>query len=240
MKYKAGDTVRIKNDLTRSEYSCSNMEKFAGTIMTIWTIHCDETGSFYKMKEDHLEQDGNGWDWYDDMIEGLAEPEQKNPTMIEVFKMAIETYGEDEQCRMINEGMAELTVALSKWHRNQSEDTLRQVQEEIADVCIMIQQAKMMFGEKEADEMMQEKVERLHERLKDEQTVEVVTGKRSINGKTCAWINPDKVKVEIGEIAIADTEVGHAPVIVTNKGLEKLRDVKHHKKIICAGSVWHE
>ena len=160
MKYKVGDRVRIKSDLTEAKYACSNMAKFSGTNMTIWTIHSDETGAFYKMKEDSSEQDWEGWDWYDDMIEGLAEPESKKPTMTEVFQLAIDTYGRDEQCRMINEEMAELTVALSKYHRNQSADTWKRIQEEIADVCIMMQQAKIMFGERDVNVIIANKTHR--------------------------------------------------------------------------------
>lgn len=236
MKYKVGDRVRIKNDLTRSEYSCSNMEKFAGTIMTIWTIHCDETGSFYKMKEDHSEQDRYGWDWYDDMIEGLADPKPKKPTMTEIYRLAIDTYGEDEQCRMIQEEMDELGVALSKFHRDPYDaKRFRDVQEEIADVCIMVQQAKMIFDEKDVDEIIQEKTNRLYDRLKDEQAVEVVSGKHKINGETYTWINPDNATVEVGSIAIAETSKGHMPVIVTHIRKERLKDVKHHKKIVAGG-----
>lgn len=240
MKYKVGDRVKIKSDLDMQVMVTYGMGKFAGEIMTIQQMICNGAVSqsyktFYKMQED-----GGEWFWHEHMIEGLAEPEPKKPTMTEVYQMAIDTYGEDEQCRMIQEEMDELGVALSKWHRKPSEDTLAQVQEEIADVCIRMQQAKLMFGEKDIDTIIIEKADRLYDRLKDDQTVEVVSGKHKINGNTYTWINPDKVKVEIGGIAIADIGKGHTPIIVVGTWPEKLKDVKHHRKIICAGGLSDE
>lgn len=226
MKYKAGDRVRIKTHIIQYPEANQAMAIYEGGLMTIRSV----SSAGYVMREDATK-----WVWDECLIEGLAEPEPKKPTMTEVYQMAIDTYGEDEQCRMIQEEMDELGVALSKWHRKPSEDTLAQVQEEIADVCIMMQQAKLMFGEKDIDTIIIEKADRLYDRLKDNQTVEVVSGKHKINGNTYTWINPDKVKVEIGSIAIADTEKGHMPIIVTNTWPEKLKDVKHHRKIVTGG-----
>lgn len=235
MKYKAGDRVRIKRDLSECKYASESMRKFEGEIMTVRDIEKDTSGCFYKMREDVGEYKGNvslGWDWYEDMIEGPAEPE---PSYHDILTLAIDTYGEDAQVRMINEEMAELTVALSKYHRNPSEDTFRAVIEEIADVRIMIGQAAIMFGSGNVLAAEERKVKRLRDRLKDERTVEVVAGKHSINGKTYTWINPDKATVKIGHIAIAETSNGHMPVIVTSTWPEKLKDVKHHKKIVAGG-----
>lgn len=239
MKYKVGDRVRIKDDIYKSvsRNKLGRMDCWQGKIMTIREV-C-EAKRCYKMHEDKdvklwVGQAGleDGWNWCDDMIEGLAEP-----TMTEIFRLAINTYGEDEQCRMIQEEMSELSVALSKFHRNPCAERFENAKEEIADVCIMMQQAKIMFGEADVDQIMQEKIDRLYDRLKDEQTVEVVAGKHKINGKTYIWINPDKVKVEIGGIAIADTKKWHTPIIVVSTWKEKLKDVKHHRKIVCAGGL---
>jgi len=186
MKYKVGDRVRIKTHIIQYPEANQAMAIYEGGLMTIRSV----SSAGYVMREDATK-----WVWDECLIEGLAEPEPKKPTMTEVYQMAIDTYGEDEQCRMIQEEMDELGVALSKWHRKPSEDTLAQVQEEIADVCIMMQQAKLMFGEKDIDTIIIEKADRLYDRLKDNQTVEVVSGKHKINGNTYTWINPDKVKV---------------------------------------------
>lgn len=84
----------------------------------------------------------------------------------DVYINAINAYGTDEQIRMIYEEMCELGVALSKYHRNPGMETVRDVQEEIADVQIMLEQAKEMFGRIEVEAFVQKKTERLRERLK--------------------------------------------------------------------------
>lgn len=224
MKYKAGDRVRIKKDM-EDRANIEGKWVWAGKAMTV--AHVDDRHGYYQMVEDD-----QMFTWDGNMIEGPAEPE---PSYHDILTLAIDTYGEDEQVRMINEEMAELTVALSKHHRNPSEDTFRAVIEEIADVRIMIGQAAIMFGSGNVLAAEERKAKRLHDRLKDERTVEVVAGKHSINGKTYTWINPDKATVKIGHIAIAETSKGHMPVIVTSTWPEKLKDVKHHKKIVAGG-----
>lgn len=231
MKYKAGDRVKIREDIG-AYTNLENMIVWAGKAMTI--RKADAISQYYRMIED-----GGVLSWLDHEIEGLADEPPKQ-TYTEVLQLAVDTYGVDEQCRMINEEMAELTVALSKHHRNPDADTLKAVIEEIADVKIMADQAAMMFGEIEVEQNVSDKVQRLHERLKDEQEIEIVEGKHKINGKTYAWQNPDKVKCEVGEIVIADTEKGHAAVIVTNKQTEKAKYAKLHRKIICRGSNWED
>lgn len=224
MKYEAGDRVKIRQDFAER----ANMEKkraWAGKTMTIATINSPR--GYYLMIEDEL-----GFCWHDDEIEGPAEPEMSG---VEVLKLAIDTYGEDEQIRVCQEEMNELGVAFSKYHRCPSEETRRNVQEEIADACVMMQQAKMMFGEKEVNKITLQKIQRLKERLEDEREVETVDGRHSVNGKTYTWINPDGATVKIGHIAIAETSKGHMPIIVTHVRDEKMGNVKRHKKIIAGG-----
>ncbi len=234
MRYKAGDKVRIKEEISKARHACESMLKWQGKAMTIREVEDDH----YKMREDIEDYDGNenpGWDWHEDMIESLVEP---GLTQTEILKLAIETYGTDEQSRMCQEEMSELSVALNKHHREHSEKTLRDVREEIADVCVMMQQAKMMFGEKEVDKIIMQKVQRLKGRLEEEREAQVVEGRYSVDGETYTWINPDGVNVKIGHFAIADTKKGHAPIIVTHVRRDKLKNVGHHKKIVMGGEVW--
>lgn len=93
-----------------------------------------------------------------------------------VYINAINTYGTEEQVRMIYEEMYELGVALSKYHRDPGMKTIRDVQEEIADVQIMLEQAKEMFGRAEVEWFLQEKTERLRKRV--EEKLEAVNRKK--------------------------------------------------------------
>ena len=85
----------------------------------------------------------------------------------DVYINAINAYGTEEQIRMIYEEMCELGVALSKYHRDPGMKTIRDVQEEIADVQIMLEQAKEMFGRAEVEWFLQEKTERLRKRVEE-------------------------------------------------------------------------
>ena len=94
----------------------------------------------------------------------------------DVYINAINAYGTEEQIRMIYEEMCELGVALSKHHRDPGMKTIRDVQEEIADVQIMLEQAKEMFGRAEVEWFLQEKTERLRKRV--EEKLEAVNRKK--------------------------------------------------------------
>lgn len=72
MKFKKGDKVKIvdtwENSEGRQEWS-GDMNKWLGKTMTIRRTLDEEC---YKMEEDKSEYLGDGWYWYDSMIEGLA------------------------------------------------------------------------------------------------------------------------------------------------------------------------
>ena len=75
MKYKAGDKVRVREDLSKEEYydGCyvnSEMGEFAGRVVTI--SRAPELTNRYGIKEDHMR-----WCWTDDMFKTL---EDKNTT----------------------------------------------------------------------------------------------------------------------------------------------------------------
>jgi len=78
----------------------------------------------------------------------------------EICKKAINTFGEYTQLDMVIEEMAELTQAISKFKR----DKIHNVEEEIADVEIMLSQLRLMtelFDIKVIDEIKEEKLKRL-------------------------------------------------------------------------------
>lgn len=74
-KYKIGDKVRIVSKRTADHWD-PKMDKWLGRVMT---IRFDENFG-YRMEEDQSERI-LGWYWWDDMIAGLAEPEQKPYTV---------------------------------------------------------------------------------------------------------------------------------------------------------------
>lgn len=84
----------------------------------------------------------------------------------ELYKLAIETYGDEAQINQGVEEMAELIQAINKFRRNPGEETLKGIEEEIADVEIMLEQYKIIFAAGLAVEWIKEKkLHRLAERL---------------------------------------------------------------------------
>lgn len=94
----------------------------------------------------------------------------------DVYESAINTYGEEKQVDIMIEEMSELTKALIKHRRKSSDETLKNIQEEIADVKIMMYQGAMMFGEDAVEWFLQEKTERLRKRV--EEKLEAVNRKK--------------------------------------------------------------
>lgn len=75
MKYKVGDKVRIVPKRVGDTWNKKGrMDKWLGKVMTIDDMGID----FYKMKEDKGEYCGEGWFWYEHMIEGLAEESESD------------------------------------------------------------------------------------------------------------------------------------------------------------------
>ena len=82
-----------------------------------------------------------------------------------VFQQAIDTWGADAQSLCLLEEMAELQDALCKFKRGRR--TAEDIAEEIADVGIMLDQAKLIFHiEEEVEAQRARKVARVEERLK--------------------------------------------------------------------------
>ena len=108
MKYKVGDKVRIvkkKNGACWAPYN--EMDKWLGKIMTI-RYACN---SRYKMEEDISEYDGNGWTWYEDMIESLA-----CPPSIKISTDGVNTYAQ------LQEGWFIKQNSVAKCHPNDEFD----------------------------------------------------------------------------------------------------------------------
>ena len=86
---------------------------------------------------------------------------------IEILQKAIDTYGISAQEDMLFEEMAELQKAVLKLRRVDSVTgalaDLEDVREEIADVQIMLDQMRLIYGDTAAQEVF--KLERLRKRL---------------------------------------------------------------------------
>ena len=80
----------------------------------------------------------------------------------EILRKAIETYGKDSQAKMMIEEMSELTKELCKLFRGEGDTG--HILQEMADVQIMLDQMRMIFGD--TSELEKAKVERLERRLK--------------------------------------------------------------------------
>jgi len=85
-----------------------------------------------------------------------------------VLNRAVVTFGEEAQLKMAIEEMSELTKAICKLWRTRPETpeaakAIASIREETADVQIMLDQIKILFGAPDPEE--KEKLKRLWERL---------------------------------------------------------------------------
>lgn len=103
----------------------------------------------------------------------FVDTSEKAPDDERIMRQAIETYGVQAQCDVAIEEMAELTKAIVKIRRvaddyGKTQAALDNLMEEIADVDIMIDQLKIMWGPKQVEEYRKKKLERLERRLNDD------------------------------------------------------------------------
>lgn len=110
-----------------------------------------------------------------DRLERSANAGKMVPDDERIMQQAIETYGVQAQCDVAIEEMAELTKAIMKIRRvandyEKTQSALDNLLEEIADVDIMIDQLKIMWGPREVGEYRRQKLERLERRLKDDRS----------------------------------------------------------------------
>ena len=105
-------------------------------------------------------------------MERYANAGEMVPDDERIMQQAIETYGVQAQCDVAVEEMAELTKAIMKLRRvaddyGKTQAALENLLEEIADVDIMIDQLKIMWGPRYVEEYRRKKLERLAKRLED-------------------------------------------------------------------------
>lgn len=81
----------------------------------------------------------------------------------EILRAAVDTYGKDAQTDMMIEEMSELTKALLKHRRYGTSETFDNVLEEMADVEIMLDQMKLIYGDHPI--VRDSKIQRLASRL---------------------------------------------------------------------------
>ena len=87
-----------------------------------------------------------------------------------ILRKAIDTYGTEAQMMQCIEEMAELIQAINKYFRANTDEEMAKayvsVIEEISDVQIMLEQMRIVFGDKSVDEQITAKLGRLEKRLK--------------------------------------------------------------------------
>ena len=87
-----------------------------------------------------------------------------------ILQNAIDTYGTKAQMMQCIEEMAELIQAINKYFRANTDEEMAKayisVIEEISDVQIMLEQMRLLFGDKAVDEQITAKLGRLQKRLK--------------------------------------------------------------------------
>jgi len=85
---------------------------------------------------------------------------------VKTYLEAIHTFGEENQEEVAIEEMAELTKEICKYWRGR--DNRAAIAEEIADVTIMLEQLRIIYGVNDAvRDFMDAKIERLHMRIQE-------------------------------------------------------------------------
>jgi len=92
-------------------------------------------------------------------------------TRQEIHEKALKVWGEDSQIYMAAEECAELIQALMQSFRlrGQSLEHLDKIREEVADVCIMVEQMKLLFGPKAIEKKVDQKFKKVEALLAAEE-----------------------------------------------------------------------
>jgi hypothetical protein len=80
-------------------------------------------------------------------------------------KQALDHFGELNQLDKAQEELGELITALARWRADRSTDKAIAVIDEIADVTIITDQLREIFGRWECEEQTKHKQKRLEEKL---------------------------------------------------------------------------
>ena len=84
----------------------------------------------------------------------------------ELYKLAIETYGEEAQINQGIEDMVELIQSVNKFRRKPVIENLENIAEEIVDVEIMLEQYKIIYAANPiVEKLKNQKLQRLASRL---------------------------------------------------------------------------
>jgi NTP pyrophosphatase (non-canonical NTP hydrolase) len=89
-----------------------------------------------------------------------------NGTNRQLYRLAIRHWGQEAQIGMAIEECAELIAALQQYGRGRT--TAEEVGGEIADVMIMCEQLRLIYGPERVDRAVTTKLQRLEERLEGE------------------------------------------------------------------------
>ena len=93
MKYKVGDRVKIREDLSVSDAgTVARMLMWSGKVMTVRRVGDD----YYKMCEDFTELEGKGYFWKDHMIECKVEDEVTQDEMEKFWGVNLKNVSPEE------------------------------------------------------------------------------------------------------------------------------------------------
>ncbi len=81
-----------------------------------------------------------------------------------IISDAVKTYGVEHQTLILFEEMSELQDAICKFKRGR--DTEDHIREELADVCIILNQMTLIYGRREVNKWIEKKALRLSKRIK--------------------------------------------------------------------------
>lgn len=161
-------TNEIKTeDIVKSLRVCTQYEDCKDCVLECNLDMC--CNKIMEIAADRLEQLSNR------RADHFAGASKMVPDDERIMRRAIETYGVQAQCDVAIEEMAELTKAIMKIRRvaddyGKTTGALDNLLEEIADVDIMIDQMKIMWGPREVEEYRRQKLERLERRLTDDRS----------------------------------------------------------------------
>ena len=84
----------------------------------------------------------------------------------QLYRDAVDKWGPATEWRQLQEECGELIAAINRFDRTRC--TEAELAEEVADVEILIEQARLMLGDELVDTFKRQKLERLAERLQED------------------------------------------------------------------------